>query len=368
MNAVAVAGHCTTKFSAGDIKIESLLFSAAKSLFEQTQNLTQKDIDVVLVSTNDNKKYLAPIISEMSGISPKISHNIESMCNSGTNSIVSAFSYISSGLADVALVVGAERFDSPGQVLEWDLSRGEFRHPVFWASMFTKAHKRKFGTTEEQLAYVSAKNHRNAQDNPSAYDSKKYTIEEIMNSKKLTDDLRLLDCSRPCSGSAAVLLVSEKVARKFTDSPVWIRGIGQKTTSASFTRNDLTRIESTIDASVQAYSMAKTAPDKIDVAEVHDAFTICEMMILEDLGIVQKGHAGKYIVDMYNTESRKINPRGGLIGSGHPLGATGIAQVAEIATQLQANAAGRQVEGAKLGLVQNMSAAATSSTVLILES
>jgi acetyl-CoA C-acetyltransferase len=368
LNAVAVAGHCTTKFSSGDVKIESLLFSATKSLFEQTRNLSQKDIDVVLVSTNDNKKYLAPIISEMSGISPKISHNIESMCNSGTNSIVSAFSYISSGLADVALVVGAERFDSPGQVLEWDLSRGEFRHPIFWASMFTKAHKRKFGTTEEQLAYVSAKNHRNAQNNPAAYDFKKYTIEEIMNSKKLTDDLRLLDCSRPCTGSAAVLLVSEKLAKKFTDSPVWIRGIGQKTTSASFTRNDLTHLESTIDASAQAHNMAKTAPEKIDVAEIHDAFTVCEMMILEDLGIVQKGQAGRYVMDLYDTESRKINPRGGLIGSGHPLGATGIAQVAEIATQLQASAAGRQVEGAKLGLVQNMSAAATSSTVLILES
>jgi acetyl-CoA C-acetyltransferase len=368
LSRVAVAAHCTTKFSVDDSPIESLLFSATKLLFERTKNLSQKDIDVVLVSTNDNKKYLAPIISEVSGTTPKISHSIESLCNSGTNSIVSAFSYISSGLADVALVVGAERFDSPGQVLEWDLSRGEFKHPVFWASMFTSAHKRKFGTTDEQLAHVSAKNHRNAKDNPTAYSTRKYTIEDIMNSKRLTDDLRLLDCSRSCTGSAAVLLASEKVAKKFTDSPVWIRGIGQKTMSASFTKNDLTRLESTIDASAQAYGMAKITPDQIDVAEVHDAFTICEIMILEDLGIVQKGQAGKYVMELYNTESRKINPRGGLIGSGHPLGATGIAQVVEITSQLQANAAVRQVEGAKLGLVQNMSAAATSSTVLILES
>ncbi len=364
---MAVAGHSTTKFSTDDTKIESLLFSATKSLFKQTKNLSQKDVDVVLVSTNDNQKYLAPIISEMAGISPKISHNIESMCNSGTNAVVTAFSYISSGLADVALVIGAERFDSPGHVLDWDLSRGEFVHPVFWASMFTKAHRRKFGTTEEQLAYVSAKNHRNALDNPSAYDSKKYTVEEIMNSKKITDDLRLLDCSRPCTGSSAVLLASEKIVKKITDSPVWIRGIGQKTTSASFTRGDLTSIESTRDASSQAYHMARITPDQIDVAEVHDAFTICELMVLEDLGFVQKGQAGKYVIDMYNTASKKINPRGGLIGSGHPLGATGIAQVVEITTQLQANAAGRQVDAAKLGLVQNMSAAATSSTVLVLE-
>jgi acetyl-CoA C-acetyltransferase len=365
---VGIAGYCTTKFSVDNMPIENSLLSATKLLFEQTGNLTQKDIDAVLVSTNENKKYLSSIVSEMSGISPKISHNIESLCNSGTNSIVSAFSYIVSGLADVALIVGADRFDGPGQVLEWDVSRGEFKHPIFWASMFTKAHKRKFGTTDEHLAYVSAMNHENASNNPAAYSPKRYTIEEIMSSKRLTDDLRLLDCSRPCTGSSAILLASETVIKKFTDSPVWIEGIGQKTTSASFTKNDLTKLESTMDAAAQAYSMSKTTPDQVDVAEIHDAFTICELMILEDLGIVKKGMAGRCVIDMYNTGDRKINPRGGLIGAGHPLGATGVAQIAEVATQLQARAGSRQVGEAKIGLVHNMSAAATSSTVLVLRS
>lgn len=368
MSKVAVVGHCTTKFSLDDVSIESLLVLATKSIFEQTKNLTQRDIDAVLVSTNANKKYLSAIVSEMTGISPKISHNIESLCNSGTNSIVSAFSYISAGLADVALVVGAERFDSPGQVLDWDVSRGEYKHPIFWASMFTKARKREFGTTDEELAYVSAENHKNATRNPNAYNPKKYTVNEIMNSKKITDDLRLLDCSRPCSGSSAVVLASESVAKRFTDNPIWIRGLGQKTTSASFTKNDLIKLESTKIASQQAYQMAKISPNNVDVAEIHDAFTVCELMILEDLGIVQKGHAGKYVIELYNTDSKKINPRGGLIGAGHPLGATGISQVVEIATQLEGNAGSRQVEKAMIGLVQNMSAAATSSTVLILES
>ena len=206
--------------------------------------------------------------------------------------------------------------------MEWDDSRGEFKHPIFWASMFTKAHKRKFGTTDEQLAHVSAKNHKNALDNPTAYNPKKYTVEEIMNSKKLTDDLRLLDCSRPCTGSSAILLVSEKIAKKFTDIPIWISGIGQKTTSASFTKNDLTSIESTRIAADEAFAMSKTSPDKIDVAEIHDAFTICELMVLEDLGMTSRGKAGQMATDLYMTENKKINPRGGLIGSGHPLGAT----------------------------------------------
>lgn len=168
MRRIAVAGYATTKFSIDNIPIEDLLLSATKKIFEKTKNISQKDIDAVLISTNENKKYLSSIVAEMSGISPKISHSVESLCNSGANSMVSAYSYIQAGLADVALVVGAEKADSPGQVLEWDLSRGEFKHPIFWGSLFTKSHKRRFGTTDEDLAYVSAKNHKNAQANPDA--------------------------------------------------------------------------------------------------------------------------------------------------------------------------------------------------------
>jgi acetyl-CoA C-acetyltransferase len=366
MMKVAIAGHSTTKFTLDQPPIEDLLVSATRQLFQNTMNLSQKDIDAVLVSTNNNKKYLAPILSEMTGIAPKISQSIENMCNSGTNSIVSGYSYIASGLADAVLVVGAEQAENSGQVLDWDVSRGEFTHPIFWGTMFTKSHKRNFGTTQEDLAHVSALNHKNAQDNPNSYNSKNYTIHDIMESKPLTDDLRLLDCSRSCSGSSAVLLVSERLAKKYTDSPVFISGIGQKTTSASFTKNDLTKLESTIEAAKQAYFMANVDASQIDVAEIHDAFSVCELMILEDLGFTQKGKAAKMIAELYQTNSKKINPRGGLIGAGHPLGATGIAQISEIASQLQGKAEKRQIEKARIGLVQNMSAAATSSTVLVL--
>src|SRR5690348_7556363 len=127
------------------------MLSSIKSLFDNTQKLNQKDVDVVLTSTNDNSKYLANIMSELSGISPKISHSVESLCNSGANSVISAFSYIASGLADVALVVGAEKFDNPGLVLEWDVSCGQYKHPVYWSSMFTRSHMRKYGTTKEEI-------------------------------------------------------------------------------------------------------------------------------------------------------------------------------------------------------------------------
>lgn len=369
MNKVAISGYGNTKFSKEEIPIESLLLNATKSLFHQNPNITKKNIDTVLVSTNDNSKYLAAILSELTGIQPKISHTVESLCNSGTNSIVSAYSYIASGLVDVALVVGAERRNSPGQVLEWDNSRGEYKHPIFWGSIFTKSYKRKFHITEEDLAIVSAKNHKNASNNPNAYSNKVYSIDELLNSKKLTDDLKISDCSKPCSGASAILLTSEHIASKFSENPIWIKGIGQKTLSAGFTKNrDFTCMSSTIEASKIAFDMAKMKPNDVDVAEIHDAFTICEIMAVEDIGLVEKGEGAKLSKTLYETQDMKINPRGGLIGAGHPLGATGIAQVIETTQQLQGTAEKRQIKNASVGLVHNMSAAATSSTVLILQS
>ena len=368
MRNVGIAASGLTKFTKESRTIESLMISSMKNMFDNTKNLTQKDIEVVLTSTNANEKYLANIISEIGGISPKISHSVESLCNSGTNCIVSAFAYISSGLADVALVTGAERADSPGLVLSWDKSRGQFKHPIYWSSLFTSSHMRKFGTTMEHLAYVSAKNHRNGMDNPYSLFDRPYSVEEVMVSKNLTDNVRLLDCSMPCNGAASILLASEESIGKFTDQPVWIKGIGQKSISAGFTKNkELSSMESTSFASDDAYRMARSSPGEIDVAEIHDAFSICEIMALEDLRLAGRGKGSSIVKEMYDTNSRKINPRGGLIGTGHPLGATGVAQTIEIFHQIQGTSGKRQVEKARTGMVHNMSAAATSSTVLILQ-
>ena len=365
---VGIAAYGITPFTRDDQKIESVLFESAKKLFENNPKINRNDIDAVLVSTNNNSKYLSPILSEMVGIQPKIAHSIESLCNSGTNSIVSAYSYIASGLADMVLISGAERYDSPGQILEWDNSRGEFKHPIFWASIFAKSYKREFSISDEQLALVSVKNHKHAKENPNALSNKTFTIQDVMNSKKLTDDLRLLDCSRPCTGSASILLASEEMTKQITDMPIWITGIGQKTTSAGFTKNtSLSSMESTKTAGYAALKMANKNIQDIDVAEIHDAFSVCEPMALESLGFSESGSGINMIKELYETNDFKINPRGGLIGSGHPLGATGIAQTIEITQQLQSNADTRQVDNAKIGLVHNMSAAATSSTVLVLE-
>jgi acetyl-CoA C-acetyltransferase len=252
--------------------------------------------------------------------------------------------------------------------LEWDNSRGEFKHPIFWASIFTKAYNREFSITDEELAIVPVKNHRQSQNNPNALSEKTYSLDDVINSKKLTDDLRLHDCSRPCTGGASILLASENACKKFTDIPIWISGIGQKTTSAGFTKNiTLSSMESTRIAATSAFQMSKRSVADVDVAEVHDAFSVCEPMALESLGFTDKGNGMDMIKELHTTNNFKINPRGGLIGAGHPLGATGIAQTIEITQQLQSSADKRQVSNAKIGLVHNMSAASTSSTVLVLE-
>ena len=166
MNKVAIIGTGQTKFSKEEKDVETLLLESTNNCINSIENCELQDIDGVLVSTNGKSNYMGAILSEITGIQPKISHSIEHLCSSGTNAIISAYSYISSGLADLILVSGVESATNPGQILEWDISRGNLEHPIFWASMLTKTHKRKFHTTEEELAIVSAKNHKHAMDNP----------------------------------------------------------------------------------------------------------------------------------------------------------------------------------------------------------
>lgn len=322
-----------------------------------------KEIDAVLLSSCATDQYSAAIISEMLGICPKVSHRIDNLCNSGTNAVASAFSLIASGLCESVLVVGAEKADSPGSKLLWDITRGSFMLPVHWAAIFAKAHMKRHGTTEEQMARVSVKNHNNSAKNPLALFRKQVSLEDVMESKKIADPIKLLDCASPCDGASAALLVSENKAKK-QDSPVWIKGIGQQTNSASFANatSDLTSVEAAKRAARDAFEMARTKPSHIDIAELHDAFTILEILAYEDLGFAKKGEGGRFV----DQRDIAVNSRGGIIGCGHPVGATGVAQVVEIASQLAGKAGKRQINGCKTGLVHNLAAAGSSATVIIM--
>ena len=361
MRRVAISSWATTKF-AKDAKMP-LIELACEPCAEILKH-SGKEIGAVLFSSCATDQYSSAIISEMLGIRPKVSHRIDNLCNSGTNAVASAFSMIASGLCDTALVVGAEKADSPGNKLLWDITRGSFMYPVHWAAIFAKAHMRRHGTTEEQMASVSVKNHKNAAKNPLALFRKQVSREEVMNSKKIADPIKLLDCSSPCDGASAVLLVSEEKAKKL-DGPVWVKGIGQQTNSASFANatGDLTTVEAARHAARDAFEMSRTRPSQIDIAELHDAFTILEILAYEDLGFAKKGKGGRFV----DQQEIAINTRGGIIGCGHPVGATGVAQVAEVASQLAGKAGKRQVKGCKTGLVHNLAAAGSSATVIIMD-
>jgi acetyl-CoA C-acetyltransferase len=366
---VAICSYATSKFTKdSNLSVLELAYLPCIEIIREAK-IFKTEIDAVLFSSCSTEQYGSNIVCEMLDIRPKVSHRIESLCNSGTNSIVSAYAYISSGLCDSVLVVGAEKAKSPGSVLSWDVSRGLYTFPVFWAAIFAKAHMRKYGTTEEQMATVSVKNRTNAQRNPKALfnnQAESITLKDVMQSRRIADPIKLLDCSCPCDGSSAILLLSEDKAREVSiENPIWIKGIGQQSTGASFNEasSDLTTINASRIAAREAYAMSNASPDRIDVVELHDAFTILEILALEDLGFVQKGMGGKFFE---RNETVVVNPRGGILGCGHPIGTTGLAQVAEVAAQLSEKAGQRQVKGCKTALVHNIAAAGTSATVIIL--
>ena len=363
MHNVAVSAWATSTFTKGSkMSLFELACEPSVQLIRES-GISAKEIDAVLFSSCATDQYSSVIISEMLGIYPRISYRVDNLCNSGTNAVASAFAIIASGLCNTVLVVGAEKADSPGNKLVWDVSRGSFMFPVHWAAIFAKAHMRKYGTTEEQMAMVSVKNHKNATKNDHALFRKEVTLQQVMNSKKIASPIKLLDCSASCEGASAILLVSEEKARSL-DNPVFIKVIGQQTTSASFAKAtaDLTTIEAARRAAHTAFEMSHTKLSQIDVAELHDAFTILEILGYEDLGFAKKGEGGKFV----NQEQIVINPRGGIIGCGHPVGATGVAQVAEIASQLAGKAGKRQVKNCKTGLVHNLAAAGSSASVIVM--
>lgn len=367
---VAIAAYGITPFDTAHDAIESQLLGSVRAMFGSNPQLDRNMIDAVIVSTNSNSKYLSAILSEMSGIRPRIAHSVESLCNSGTNSIVSAYAYVASGLADTVLVSGADIHGGPGRILEWDVSRGEYGHPIFWASLFTKSYKRRCNVSREDVSLAAVKNRRQAQKNPNALAGiNSCTLSDVLGSRSLTDDLGLLDCSQVCTGSASVLVASEEAASQLTDRPIKISGIGQKTVSARFAKGDTPHLaESTRIAGGDAMRMAGVGVHDLDVVELHDAFSVFEPMMLESLGLAAgRGGGVRMVRQLYDTCDQHINPRGGLLGSGHPLGATGVAQTIEIVQQLRDEAGPRQVGDARTGMVHNISAAATSSSVLVLQ-
>ncbi|MDD9812867.1 MAG: thiolase family protein [Thaumarchaeota archaeon] len=368
MARAAIVGAGTVRFEAGGgAPLEGLLLEASARAVSSARGLEAREIGAVMVSSNAGDGYMGAILAERIGARAGAAQRIECLCASGASAISTAWAHVASGLADVALVAGADAHDGPGRVFGWDASRGDDRRPVAWASRFATAYMREHGVRAEEMAEVAARAHHNAQANPDAYAHDAWTAGDVMASREVAPGLRLLECSRACTGAAAVIVASERAARRLCESPAWICGVGQSTLGASLSTNEsMSRLASAEAAASSALRMARAEPPDIDVAEVHDAFAVCEAMAAEAVGMAPRGRGAAVICGMRATGSRALNPRGGILGSGHALGATGVAQAAEVARQLWGQAGPRQADNARAGLVHNMAAAATSSTVLVM--
>jgi acetyl-CoA C-acetyltransferase len=359
-----------------------LFVEAAQEAFERCPKLSPKEqIDGLFVGqmseSYEHQAHVAPMITDWAGLLPVPAYRTEAACASSGVAMRCAIFAIQSGMHDIVLVGGVEKMTNrrTAAVTEYLGMASDFpfeqwhgiTFPGIFAMMAT-AHMSRYGTTEEQLAKVAVKNHENGMLNPKAHLQKKITVEDVLSSRPVARPLKLYDCSLISDGASCLVLTNPKLARKFTDTPVQIIGSGQaQDTLGLFERNDITDMSVTKLAARDAYEMAKIDAKQIDVAEVHDCFTIAEIMAYESLGFCKQGAGGKLIDDGITRIGGRIpvNTSGGLKAKGHPVGATGTAQAYEVYLQLTGQAGKRQVEGAEIGLTQNIGGSASTAVVQI---
>ncbi len=383
MKPVAVLGVGLTKFGEHwDASFSNLFVEAGANALKDA-GLDGRDVEAIFVGNMSggrfiDQEHISSLIADHSGLTPIPSTRVEAACASGGLALRQGIMAINSGMHDLVVVGGVEKMtdvltERTTQTLataadqEWEAFLG-MTFPGLYAMMARK-HMHEFGTTREQLALVSVKNHRNAMDNPYAQYHMEVTVADVISSPMVADPLRLLDCSPITDGAACVVLASEKIAKKYSDSYVRIIGSGQASSSiALHGRENLAVVDSTINAGKEAYKRANLTSKDIGVAEVHDAFTIGEILAIEGLGFVGVGKGGKATEEGATRRDGEIpvNTSGGLKAKGHPVGATGVAQAVEIVLQLRGKAAKRQVE-AEIGLTHNVGGSGGTAVVHIFE-
>jgi acetyl-CoA C-acetyltransferase len=383
MNRVAVVGIGHSKFGRRtDVNIGELAFESIKQAIDDA-GVDRKDIRNVVIGSMGSwyeESLPAVVVDEYAGLSGAGTMRVEAACASGSAALKSAYNSVASGDGDVAMAVGVEKMtevDTATSVeligragsYTWEFENYGMTFPAYYA-LFAVAHMNKFGTTEEDMSRVSVKAHHYGAMNPLAQFQKEITLEKAMSSQVIAWPLKLFDACPLTDGSAAVILASEDVARKLTDTPVWIRSVGSSSDSANMSRrSDYVGLQATVDAAKRAYAMAKVAPQDIDVATAHDCFTIAELMAYEDLGFCKKGEAARMIREGQTELGGRIpvNLDGGLKAKGHPIGATGVSMTVEITKQLRGEAGKHQAPIRHgLGLIHNVGGTGNYAYVTIL--
>jgi acetyl-CoA C-acetyltransferase len=379
-NKVCVLGAGSTKYGKLNESIIEIALNASKDAIESA-GITPKDIQAGYISNvfgvTDKQVHMAPVIMSNLGIPHVPGLTIESACGSGSVMFREAYANIAAGFYDCVLALGVEKITHTGTTQSTTLFSycSDFFYeggngasfPGLFASIarvYMTTHK----ANEEDLAYVAVKNHENGILNPKAHVRKKITVDDVMKSPVVASPLKLYDCCPFSDGASAVILCNEEFAKKSQKPYVEVIGSGRGASPAAVqAREDITTIPSTISAAKQAYKMAGITPKDIDFAEVHDCFTIAEIIDIEDLGFFPKGTAAHAVTEGATRRNGEIpiNPSGGLKSKGHPIGATGVGQVVEVFEQFTGKAGERTVKNAETALTHNFGATGASAAVHI---
>ncbi|MBT8508898.1 acetyl-CoA acetyltransferase [Methanomicrobiaceae archaeon CYW5] len=380
MREVAIVGIGVTEFGEKwDTSFRNLFVEAGAKALEDA-NMGGDQIDEMFVGNMSAgrfvlQEHIGALIADYAGLAGNHipATRVEAACASGGLAFRQAYTTVASGLNDIVIAGGVEKMTDVGGSettdalaaaadREWEGLVGA-TFPGLYAMIATD-YMNRFGLTREQLAMVSVKNHANGAKNPIAQYRKNITVEDVMRSTQVADPLRLLDCSPVTDGAAAVILCPMEMARQFTDTPIRVLASTQACDTISLhDRRDISTLDATVAAGKRAYAQAGLTPKDIGMVEVHDCFTIAELCAIEDLGFCAKGEAGKLTEEGQTAlgGSIPVNPSGGLKSCGHPVGATGIKQVAEIVEQLRGEAGARQVD-AEIGMTHNVGG--TGATVV----
>jgi acetyl-CoA C-acetyltransferase len=369
MTRVGVIGIGHGRFGRrSDATVQELAFEAFRAAIGDA-GIDRQVIDASVIGAvpeYHKQRSVAGVVQEYLALNPKPTWLTEVACASGSAAIRTAWMAIQSGLHRVVAVIGCQKMTelSTAEILalmgrvgevQWESVFGT-TFPSYYA-MFANRHMHEFGTTREQLLEVAIKNHHYGAMNPNALFRKEITMEKALASDPVASPLCVYDCCANADGAACVILAEEKRAAEHGDRVVWLDGVGCATASMSVLRRPhLVGLPSAQDAARLAYEMAGVGARDVDVAEVHDCFTIAEIMAYEDLGFCARGEGGSFIEEKrsYVGGDVAVNVDGGLKAKGHPIGATGVSMAYEIITQLRGDAGDRQVPDAAVGLTHNV--------------
>lgn len=381
MTGVSIIGVGMTKFGERwDMGLRELMAEAGVKAIVDAK-LDGPDIDAVYggcmsAGRLTGQEHIGALIADQSGLNPIPATRVEAACASGGLAMRQAILSILSGEHDVVIAGGVEKMSDVdvSQVtttlggaadLEWESAFGA-TFPGLYA-LIARRHMHEFGTTEEQMAAAAVKNHDNGSLNPLAQYQYKISIDQVMKSSPIAEPLKLFDCSPVTDGAAAVILARDDVARKYTDTPIKVLSSAQASDALSLhDRASLTELSASKYAARHAFERAKLNPSDINIAEVHDCFTIAEILAIEDIGFFEKGQGGPATEQGLTARGAQVsvNTSGGLKACGHPVGATGIKQAVEIAWQLRGDAGTRQVD-CEYGLAHNVGGSGATALVHI---